>query len=129
MHIARHHSTNGVPAVAETAIDRIRQLDKQRNQIIQAEKGRALEQANRAIAALNSMGFSYHLVDGAHRPAKRNAIRRKANGKGRVRDAACPICNFRTAAPHDARKHRGQGKRKRPFTPNELADLGLKKAG
>lgn len=42
-------------------------------------------------------------------------------------DRACPICEFKTVPPHDARRHRGQTD-KRPFTAEELDAMGMKKA-
>lgn len=39
----------------------------------------------------------------------------------------CPICQFATDEPHDGRKHRSQGENKRPFTDEELSELGLRK--
>lgn len=41
-------------------------------------------------------------------------------------DRPCPICEFKTVPPHDARRHRGQSE-KRPFTAEELETLGMKK--
>lgn len=42
-------------------------------------------------------------------------------------DRPCPICEFKTVPPHDARRHRGQ-KDKRPFTIEELHEMGMTKA-
>jgi len=69
---------------------------------------------------LNSLGFSYQLVDG------KKGVSRKATGQ--IKDGPCPVCKFKTAPPHDARKHRSQGKKKKPFTPQQLAELGLGRA-
>jgi hypothetical protein len=108
--------------MADNPIERIKQLDQERNQLISKGKKDALERANTAINDLNALGFDYKLIEnkGSKRPA--------SNGARRVKDAPCPICKFKTAPPHDARKHRGQGKRKMPFTPAELKALSLDKA-
>lgn len=42
-------------------------------------------------------------------------------------DRPCPICEFKTTPPHDARRHRGQSE-KRPFTAAELTGMGMTKA-
>lgn len=41
---------------------------------------------------------------------------------------ACPICQFVTVPAHDARNHRGQGKKKHAFSAEELKELGYVKA-
>jgi hypothetical protein len=55
----------------------------------------------------------------------------KVEGAKRTRtknpDRDCPICEFKTVPPHDARRHRGQ-KEKRPFTAEELEAMGMEKA-
>lgn len=108
--------------MAENPVARIKELDKERSQLLTTAKKEALDRANEAIADLNALGFSYTLSgEGA-------APRRGRKGMRQVKDAACPVCKFKTAPPHDARKHRGQGKRKKAFTVSELQELGLKKA-
>lgn len=62
-------------------------------------------------------------------------LRTLGHGEGKVIRARrvvdpntpCPICNFVTAPAHDARKHRGQGDKKKPFTPKELEELKMSK--
>lgn len=76
-----------------------------------------------AIAALNALRFNYALTEGA--PLRRRLVTR--GGARQVRDAPCPVCKFKTQPPHDARKHRGQGKRKRAFTSSQLNEMGLAK--
>jgi hypothetical protein len=49
-----------------------------------------------------------------------------AKGKRTIRAAACPICEFQTAPPHDGRTHRNQ-KKKGPFSAAELKEKGLVK--
>src|SRR6266853_2564024 len=47
-------------------------------------------------------------------------------GKGAIKAAACPICEFQTTPPHDGRTHRNQ-KKKGPFSAAELKEKGLVK--
>lgn len=115
--------------MADSTIERIKQLDKERTSLLDTAKKAALAAANEAITGLNALGFKYRLISEGQK-----AITRKRKSKGRkgtrtVKNAPCPICKFTTVPPHDARKHRfAQGKKKRPFTAAELTKLGLKKA-
>lgn len=43
------------------------------------------------------------------------------------RDEPCKVCGFKTVPAHDGRKHRGQGKNRKRFTPTELEALGLRR--
>ena len=110
--------------MAENPIARIKELDKERSQLLTTAKKEALDRANEAIADLNVLGFKYQLTE--ERSRARGGSGRK--GTRQVKDAACLVCKFKTSPPHDARKHRGQGKRKRAFTAEELKELGLQKA-
>ena len=116
-------STNG-----QSALERLRQLDEERQQILETAKSEALEQANNALEALNSLGFNYRLVEGS-------APQRKSSGDGSHRgtrqvnsDRACPICGFKTEPPHDARRHRAQAEKK-PFTDEELEANHIRRVG
>jgi hypothetical protein len=112
--------------LADSHVDRIKELDKERAKLLDTAKKEALTRAQQAVADLTALGFSYRLADGTAKPAKASAPSRK--GTRTVRDAPCPICEFKTRPSHDARKHRfAQGKRKRPFTAQELQTLGMKK--
>ena len=104
--------------MADSSISRIKQLDQERSQLISSAKKEALDRAHDAISDLNDLGFSYRLTEEGKRPTARK-------GTGRLKDAECPVCKFKTSPPHDARKHRGQGNRKKPFTPAELKDMGI----
>jgi hypothetical protein len=105
-------------------IYRLKELDAERAKLLNAAKKEALSRAQAAVADLNALGFSYALR--ARQPKLSKASAKKQTR--RTKDAPCSICKFRTSPPHDARKHRfTQGKRKRPFTTNELTDMGLKK--
>jgi hypothetical protein len=106
-----------------SAVKRIKQLDQERATLIEGAKKEALGRANDAMADLKALGFTYRLViDGA---VTRKIIGRK--GTRTVKDGPCPVCEFKTHPLHDARKHRAQGNRKRPFTPKQLQEIGLRK--
>jgi hypothetical protein len=111
--------------VAEkSAIQRIKDLDAERASIFGHAKEEALEKAEAAVAELNGLGFNYTLTNGAGKTAK--AGPGKGKGKGTIKAAACPICDFQTAPPHDGRTHRHQ-KKKGPFSAAELKEKGLVK--
>ena len=117
--------------MAKSAIDRIKELDEERSQIFDQAKEEALEKANEAVAALNSLGLEYRLMNGAEPGPRITKAPGKASGnssKGMVRDAPCSVCGFKTSPPHDARAHRGQTKKK-VFTAAELSDKGFSKVG
>jgi hypothetical protein len=111
--------------MAENAIARIKELNQERAGLISSGKKEALDRAKVALDDLKALGFTYRLVEGT------NAITPAVRNRKRVRqvmDTPCPVCKFKTNPLHDARKHRGQGKRKRAFTPAELKEFGLQKA-
>jgi hypothetical protein len=112
----------------DNALQRLKELDHERASIVTTVKSEALARANEAIAELRALGFHYRIVeDGA---TKQSTPRRSATngaGKGVPSGAPCPVCTFKTDPPHDARKHRAQGKRKRAFTAKQLEELGLTK--
>ena len=99
-----------------SALERIKELDAEREQILSEAKQAALTKAREAIAELNALGATFELVDttGGKRKPKRHS-------KG----GPCSVCEFATVPPHDARRHRFQGADKQAFTPEQLADLGL----
>jgi hypothetical protein len=111
--------------MADNAITRIKQLDQERAQLISSGKKEALDRAKVAIDDLNALGFNYRLVEGTQTIARAVRTRKRTR---RVKDAPCPVCKFKTSPLHDARKHRGQGNRKRVFTAAELKEFGLEKA-
>lgn len=95
----------------QVALDAIAKIEGLRTEAITellAERGHIDEQ-------LRSLGYSADLS--------------KQKRPKRIIDpnTACPICTFVTAPVHDARKHRGQGKKKHAFTTEELKELGLTK--
>jgi hypothetical protein len=115
----------GVIRVAEkSAIQRIKDPGAERASIFDHAKEEALERAKAAVAELNGLGFNYTLTNGAGKQAK--AGPGKGKGKGAIKAAACPICEFQTAPPHDGRTQRNQ-KKKGPFSVTELKEKGLVK--
>ena len=79
------------------------------------------KRSSRAIEELNALGFNYQLTKGAQKAKGKTA----KEGAKITKDAPCPICEFKTSPPHDGRTHRNQGKKKNPFTPDELKARGL----
>ena len=104
-------------------LQQLRQLDKQREKILEDAREEALAKAEQAIKALNDLGFNYRSTEAPRRSAK------KASKKGTrtVKDAPCPTCGFKTNPPHDGRAHRMQTTKK-PFTAEELKERGLTRA-
>jgi hypothetical protein len=110
----------GASAVKST-IRRIKDPDAERASILDQAKTEALEKAKAAVAELNALGLNYTLTNSAGKRAKTGS----GKGKDAIKAAACPICEFQTAPPHDGRTHRNQ-KRKAPFS---AAELKLKEKG
>jgi hypothetical protein len=92
---------------------------------LEGAKKEALDNAEKAIAELNELGFNYRLVEGA---STARAPRKAASEapKRQARDVPCPICHFKTTPHHDGRMHRSQ-KTKKPFTVEELMERSLTK--
>ena len=109
-----------------SVIDQIRKLDEQKAKLLQDAKKEALGRAEAAIADLNSLGFNYRLVEGSTSSRGSPAEGSRKGTRQVNAERPCPICNFRTEPPHDARRHRGQHE-KRPFTAEELKGLGLRR--
>ena len=103
-----------------SVLDKIKELDKQRDKLLKQAKKVAHDKATNAVEELNSLGFHYELVE------------RKSSSSGNVsrqsvrkrKDVPCPLCNFKTTPPHDGRAHRSQTS-KAPFTEKELRERGL----
>jgi hypothetical protein len=115
--------TMGVIRMAEkSAIQRIKDLDAERASIFDQAKEEALEKAKAAVAELNALGLNYTLSNGAGKQGNAGT----GKGKGAIKAAACPICEFQTMPPHDGRTHRNQ-KKKGPFSAAELKEKGLVK--
>ena len=116
-----------------TVLEKLKALDAQRAQLLEGAKKEALENAEKAVAELNELGFHYSLAEGASTPSAPGRAPRKASSKTdapkrQARDVPCPICEFKTSPHHDGRMHRSQ-KSKKPFTVEELMEKGLTKVG
>ena len=113
-----------------TVLEKLKALDAQRAQLLEGAKKEALDNAERAVAELNELGFHYILTEGASSASPARASRKAASQapKRQPRDLPCPICHFRTSPHHDGRMHRSQP-HKKPFTVEELIERHLAKVG
>jgi hypothetical protein len=110
-----------------SVLEKLKAIDAQRAQLLEDAKKEALDNAERAVAELNELGFHYTLTEGATSTAR---VPRKATSqapKRQAKDVPCPICEFKTSPHHDGRLHRSQ-KVKTPFTVEELMEKGLTKS-
>jgi rubredoxin len=115
--------------MAESSIERIKKLQGEAAALLGAAKNDALAKINAALSELKELGVHYFISE--QKPSKtRGRAAGKRNGTRQMKeDRACPVCEFATSPPHDARKHRfTQGKKKHPFSAKELSDLGMQKA-
>ena len=114
-----------------TVLEKLKALDAQRAQLLDDAKKEALDNAEKAVAELNELGFHYTLTEGASVSVSTPRAPRKASSqapKRQARDLPCPICHFKTTPHHDGRMHRSQ-KTKKPFTVEELMERHLAKVG
>jgi hypothetical protein len=113
-----------------TVLEKLKALDAQRAQLLEGAKKEALDNAEKAVAELNELGFHYTLTEGAATTLPARAPRKTASqaSKRQARDVPCPVCHFKTTPHHDGRMHRSQ-KTKKPFTVEELMEKGLTKVG
>jgi hypothetical protein len=112
-----------------TVLEKLKALDAQRAQLLDDAKKEALENAEKAVAELNELGFRYTLTEGASTSTPRAPRKTAAQApKRQARDLPCPICHFKTTPHHDGRMHRAQ-KTKKPFTVEELMERHLAKVG
>jgi hypothetical protein len=114
-----------------SVLETLKALDAQRAQLLEGAKKEALENAERAVAELNELGFHYTLTEGASVSVSTVRAPRKTAAqapKRQARDLPCPICHFKTTPHHDGRMHRSQ-KTKKPFTVEELMERHLAKVG
>jgi hypothetical protein len=98
---------------------------------LEGAKKEALDNAEKAVAELNELGFHYTLTEGASVATSTQRAPRKAASQAPKRQAPevpCPICHFKTTPHHDGRMHRSQ-KTKKPFTVEELMERHLTKVG
>jgi hypothetical protein len=114
-----------------TVLEQLKALDAQRAQLLDDAKKEALDNAEKAVAELNELGFHYALTEGAPISTSIPRAPRKASSqapKRQARDLPCPVCHFKTSPHHDGRMHRSQ-KTKKPFTVEELMERHLAKVG
>jgi hypothetical protein len=113
-----------------TVLEKLKALDAQRAQLLEGGKKEALDNAEKAVAELNELGFHYTLTEGASTTPAQRAPRKASSQapKREARDLPCPICHFKTTPHHDGRLHRSQ-KNKKPFSVEELMEKGLTKVG
>jgi hypothetical protein len=110
-------------------LEKLKALDAQRA-LLEGAKKEALDNAEKAVAELNELGFHYSLTEGASTTSLPRAPRKTTSQspKRQARDLPCPICKFKTTPHHDGRMHRSQ-KSKKPFSVEELMEKGLTKVG
>jgi hypothetical protein len=114
-----------------TVLEKLKALDAQRAQLLDDAKKEALDNAEKAVAELNELGFHYTLTEGASSPSGSARAPRKISSqtpKRQARDLPCPICHFKTTPHHDGRMHRSQ-KTKKPFSVEELMEKHMAKVG
>jgi hypothetical protein len=109
-----------------SVLEKLKALDEQRAQLLEGAKKEALDNAERAVAELNELGFHYTLSEGATSTARAPGKASSQSPKRQARDLPCPICHFKTTPHHDGRMHRSQ-KSKKPFTVEELMEKHLAK--
>lgn len=113
------------PPKEPTALQQALDFKQKYEALMNKAKEEALFAIDGYLAELEGLGFKYKIV-----PADEPAAPTTKTGITRQRDpnAPCDVCGFVTRPPHDGRKHRSQGDKKKPFTDAELSLLGLKKA-
>jgi hypothetical protein len=113
-----------------SVLEKLKALDAQRAQLLDDAKKEALDNAEKAVAELNELGFHYTLTKGATTTSTPRAPRKTTSQttKRQARDVPCPICHFKTEPHHDGRMHRSQ-KSKHPFSVEELMERHLAKVG
>src|ERR1700677_3106031 len=99
-------------AIMTSVLEKLKALDAQRAQLLEGAKKEALENAEKAVAELNELGFHYTLTEGASAASTRRAPRKPSTQaqapKRQARDLPCQICHFKTMPHHDGRMHRSQ---------------------
>ena len=113
-----------------SVLEKLKALDAQRAELLEPAKKEALDNAEKAVAELNALGFHYSLVEDASTLSAARAPRKAASQapQRQARDVPCPVCHFKTTPHHDGRMHRSQ-KPKKPFNIEELMEKGLTKVG
>ena len=104
---------------SQSAIVQFKQLQQEIARLSTRARDEALAQATQAVETLNALGLPYRLLD--------DSVARAPTKKRRSKSADCRVCGFTTDPPHNARKHTDQNDDKRPFTDEELIQLGLRR--
>jgi hypothetical protein len=111
-----------------TVLEKLKALEAQRAELLDGAKKEALDNAEKAVAELNELGFSYTLSEGATSSPRAPRHATSKAPQRQARDQPCPICHFKTTPHHDGRMHRSQ-KTKKPFNVEELMERHLTKVG
>jgi hypothetical protein len=114
-----------------SVLEKLKALDAQRATLLEGAKKEALDNAKKAVAELNELGFHYTLTADASTSSPRAPRKSSSQAqapKRQARDVPCPICHFKTTPHHDGRMHRSQ-KNKKPFSVEELMEKALTKVG
>ena len=111
-------------------LDEVKRLKNDYEQLAQQLRDELLDHIDRAVAQLEELGYSYTV----HRtqPGNRGVGRR--NGSAATQLRPTPSANFDAGKKcrvcgtpgHDGRAHRRQRGGRKPFTFDELAQLGLR---
>ena len=108
-------------------LERIKQLDEERNRLMEEAKREALEKATQAVADLNALGLNYRLTEMVDDTPPRRHSSGDEGRKGTRQPTpgrACPVCKFVTDPPHDGRAHK---KHPEPFRDDELDQRGMRR--
>lgn len=115
---------------ASTLFDQLRKLDSERERLVEDARNDALARVETILGELRELGLEYELVERGQKGGTSRALKSRSAGTkatGQRGGKPCPICEFTTDPPHDARRHRSQ-KNKAPFTDDELEGMGLVRA-
>jgi DNA repair exonuclease SbcCD ATPase subunit len=111
-------------------LEEVKRLKSDYEQLVQQVRSELLDQIDRAIAQLEELGYNYTVQETAR--ATRTFGRRTVISGIQLRPAPsanfdagkkCRVCG---TAGHDGRAHRRQRGGRKPFTFDELAQLGLR---
>lgn len=106
-------------------LEEIRDLERRKEALVAEVKSETLAAIETKIEVLRELGFEYEVVPCA---GPKNRSRKKSHSQSGKPTGQCPICDFETVPPHDARHHRSQNP-KVPFTEAELSERGFSKVG
>ena len=110
-----------------TATEKALKAKKDYDALIQAAIKEQLGIIKVAQSRLADLGYNSAAPRKATAPARKTSAKAKKKTRQIDPDKPCGICHFPTVPNHDKRKHRGQGKSLKAFSPKELEQFGLKK--